>query len=86
MKRIIFVIALAAVLGSGCQRYAPASIGTATMTADGTISLHLRADSGHGNVGDAVLVYKRGAPTYDEVFHHIGGIKPGDVKAVAPWP
>lgn len=64
----------------------PASIGAATMTADGTIRLQLRAEGKNGEIGDAVITYRRGDPMYDDVLRHIGGIKPGEDKPVPPWP
>jgi hypothetical protein len=63
----------------------PASIGVATMTPDGTISLQLRAEGAGGTVGDGVLTYKRGNPQYSEVLHHLGGLKAGQTKPVPPW-
>ncbi len=62
----------------------PASIGVATMTQDGTITLRLRAEDG-GKIGEGNLTYRRGNPQYDEVLQHIGGIKPGETKSVPPW-
>lgn len=61
------------------------TIGTATMRADGTIVLQLRAVSGP-ILGDAELVYPPDHPQYAEVMKHLGGIAPGQEKAVAPWP
>ena len=63
----------------------PASIGVATMTNDGTIILRLRAEGAGGMVGEGNLTYKRGNPQYEEVLHHIGGLKPGETKIVPPW-
>jgi hypothetical protein len=50
------------------------------------ITLQLRAEGPGGIIGDALLTYKPGDPKYKEVFHHIGGIKPGEHKSVPPWP
>lgn len=63
----------------------PASIGVATMTPDGTITLRLRAEGEGGTIGEGNLTYKRGNPQYEEVLHHIGGLKPGETKPVPPW-
>jgi hypothetical protein len=63
----------------------PASIGVATMTPDGTITLRLRAEGAGGLVGEGNLTYKRGNPRYNEMLHHIGGLKPGETKPVPPW-
>lgn len=49
------------------------------------IVLQLRAVSGP-ILGDAELVYPPDHPQYAEVMKHLGGIAPGQEKAVAPWP
>ncbi|MEP6831563.1 MAG: hypothetical protein ABI963_14570 [Rhizomicrobium sp.] len=63
----------------------PASIGVATMGSNGTISLRLRAQGLSGVFGESVIVYRRDNPQYNEVLRHIGGLKPGQTKPVAPW-
>jgi hypothetical protein len=63
----------------------PSSIGVATMSADGTITLQLRAEGAGGTIGDAVFVYKPGDTIYEQIKRHIGDIKPGEKKPVAPW-
>lgn len=68
------------------KKEAPRSIGSATMTADGTIKLMLRAESASGAVGDALIVYPRGHAKYDYVLKHLGGLKPGESKPVPPFP
>ena len=65
---------------------APASIGQAEMRPDGTIVLTLRAEDGHGSIGDGQLVYAPSNKDYAAIMQHIGGIKPGEVKPVPPWP
>ena len=60
------------------------SIGTAQMSADGTISLQLRAEEGE-MVGDSFFEYKPDSPEYAEILDHIGGLKPGEEKSVSPW-
>jgi hypothetical protein len=62
------------------------SIGSATMEADGTIVLQLRAESAGGPTGDGLLRYPPAHPRYQEILRHLGGLKPGEVKAVPPWP
>ena len=76
---------LLAVMLLRAQAPLPASIGVATMTNDGTIILRLRAEGAGGMVGEGNLTYKRGNPQYEEVLHHIGGLKPGETKIVPPW-
>ncbi|HVV93444.1 MAG TPA: hypothetical protein VHD15_08505 [Hyphomicrobiales bacterium] len=61
------------------------SIGSATMAADGTIVLDLRA-AGPQGLGDARMVYPPGDPNYASVLRHLGGLRPGEEKPVPPWP
>jgi hypothetical protein len=63
-----------------------ASIGVAQMRDDGTIVLYLRATGPGGVVGTALLEYPPAHPKYQEVLRHLGGMKPGEVKNVPPWP
>jgi hypothetical protein len=65
---------------------APPSIGVATMTADGTILLQLRAEGPDGAEGDALLTYAPGNADYAKVLAHVGGLRPGESKPVPPWP
>ena len=76
---------LLAVMLLMAQAPLPASIGVATMTDDGPITKRLRADGPGGATGEGNITYKRGNPQYEEVLHHIGGLKPGETKAVPPW-
>lgn len=64
----------------------PKSIGVAQMLSDGTIVLDLRATDATGRIGDARLVYPKSHKQYKEVLDHLGGMKPGETKPVAPWP
>jgi hypothetical protein len=62
-----------------------AYIGSATMSADGTITLHLdRTSDGHFLNG--TFTYKVDDPDYQKTLAHIGGLKPGETKPVKPWP
>ena len=61
---------------SDCR--APGNIGTAVMSADGTITLNLRSPDG----AEGVLAYHKGDPDYARVLSHIGGIEPGEHKPV----
>jgi hypothetical protein len=63
----------------------PATIGTATMDDNGTITLDLFGDK-NANYALGHLQYKRGDKEYEAVLLHIGGIKPGEYKPVPPWP
>lgn len=64
----------------------PPPIGSARMAEDGTLWLKLRAESGIGAIGDALIPYPTNHPEYPNILRHIGGIKPGQEKPVPPWP
>ncbi|MBI1269550.1 hypothetical protein GC174_03865 [bacterium] len=59
-------------------------IGDASMNKEGTIFLRLR--SAGGMPADAQIQYKKGSTHYEEVMKHLGGMKPGEIKLVPPWP
>jgi len=61
------------------------SIGVATMSEDGTIHLLLRAEGPGGVLGDAQMTYDKASPQYAGILKHLGGLKPGEEKAVPPW-
>lgn len=63
-----------------------APIGSATMKADGTIVLDLRATGPGGEIGMARLEYPPSHPQYQMIFEHLGGLKPGEEKLVRPFP
>jgi hypothetical protein len=63
----------------------PTTIGTATMEADGTITLDLFGNR-NANYALGHPQYKPGDKEYEAVLLHIGGIKPGEHKPVPPWP
>lgn len=67
------------------RRAEPAPIGVATMDADGTIVLQLRANDG-GVRGESRLTYPRTHKDYDAILKHLGGLRPGETKPVPPWP
>jgi hypothetical protein len=61
------------------------SIGTATMQQDRTIVLDLIA-SGPDLLGDARLTYAPSDPNYEAILRHLGGLRPGEMKQVQPFP
>lgn len=63
-----------------------ATIGSATMQPNGTIVLMLRAEDGHGAVGDAQLFYAPSHADYQKILKHVGPLKPGESKPVKPFP
>jgi hypothetical protein len=60
------------------------SVGRAKMSADGTITLQLRS-LWPDPVAESELVYPPDDPQYEEIKHHLGGIKPGESKPVPPF-
>ncbi len=84
MRRVIALLFLLAVpvsaetLQQDCR--APGSIGTALMSADGTVTLTF-----NGPIMKGVLAYRRGNPQYARIISHLGGIQPGQKKPVPPW-
>lgn len=59
-------------------------IGDATMDNDGTIRVRIRMMGGMH--ADGNVSYAKDSKHYDAVLKHLGGMKPGDVKLVPPWP
>lgn len=64
----------------------PESIGGASMDADGTITLRLRAEGPAGMIGEAALVYRPSDKDYGAILDHLGGLQPGQEKLVPPFP
>ena len=67
-------------------RVVEGSIGTASMEPDGTIVLRLITQRQNGPLGEGVLRYAPSDPQYHEILDHVGPIKPGETRPVAPWP
>lgn len=67
------------------DRSGASSIGTATMLADGTILLQLRAE-GRGSIGDALLRYPPSDVRYQAVRDHLPELRPGATVPVTPFP
>lgn len=82
MLRIACLLLLLAPLPAAAQIQSDCrgtgSIGTAVMSADGTIALTLQAPDG----AQAALAYHRGDPQYARILSHIGGLRPGEHKPV----
>jgi hypothetical protein len=62
-----------------------ASIGQASMAADRTVVLRLRAESDDGAVGEALFTYAPADSDYESIIEHVGGLAPGQSKSVPPW-
>jgi hypothetical protein len=60
------------------------SVGKATMSANGTITLQLRS-LWPDPIAETQLVFAPDDPQYDEIKRHLGGIAPGESKSVPPW-
>ena len=81
---LLFIVAgpASAQLDPPCEK--AEDIGVASMTADGVITLRLRSLP-PGPIAEATMRYTPGDPKYEEVMTHLGGIAPGETKAVRPW-
>lgn len=55
------------------------------MLDDGSIVLDLRTNDS-GLIGETSLTYPKSSKDYNMVLKHLGGIKPGEIKSVPPWP
>jgi hypothetical protein len=94
MNRKLLVIIMLCIAGaSAAQDVKPSAqdarasmpyLGTAAMSDDGTLSLHLRLTSDGKPVEDT-LIYKVTDRAYDNVVRHLGGINPGETKQFRPW-
>lgn len=63
----------------------PTSVGTASMSEDGIITLRLVGVAEHGMVVRAVKKYAPGSKDYEDIRRHLGGIEIGEVKPIPPW-
>ncbi len=86
---IKIAIVLAALLwttaGNAQSGLTPQIIGMASMSTDGTVTVHLTR-TGDGQYANATFIYKLNDAKYDEILNHVGGLKPGETKPVTPWP
>lgn len=87
LRRAVLAAMLALPGAASSQQATPSDtpIGTARMMADGTIVLDLLA-RGRGASGDARLTYPLGDPQYQAILRHLGGLQPGEIKPVRPFP
>ena len=73
-------------VAAACEQH-PASIGVATMLADGTIVYRLRGGCiGRPEDPEVVWKYPPGSAGYASAKDRVGGIKPGETKNVPPSP
>lgn len=64
----------------------PSYIGEAWMDDNHEIVMQLFAQEDNGISGQALFRYKPDHPQYKDILKHLGGLKPGEKKAVLPWP
>lgn len=86
MKLALFLLLLATpaiALPAQNDCRGPGSIGTALMSADGTITLNIRQSPGAPVEGVAAV--RRGDPNYARILAHLSGMSPGEKKPVPPW-
>jgi hypothetical protein len=87
MNRFLAVLYLSLFVGCANADNQTKSIGVAQMSADGTVILRLReTDASSSLAGEGMFTYKIDNPRYQDILKLLGGMKPGEVKNVAPWP
>ncbi len=64
----------------------PQDVGVAQMQSDGTLHLHLRTVAKDGTIGEAMMIVPPKDPKYAGMVAHLSGIKPGQAKAIPPFP
>ena len=79
--------ALSAVLLGACLLSACAStksqfVGTARMLADLSIEQQIVERGPRGAIGEARIVLRPGDPSYRETLERVGGLRPGEMKAM----
>ena len=83
MFRFVVPAALAgACLLSGCVSAKAQYVGTARMLADLTIEQQIVERGPSGALGEARIVLRPGDPAYRETLNRVGGLRPGEMKAV----
>ena len=60
------------------------SVGRASVSADGTITLQLRS-LWPDPIAETQLVFAPDDPQYADIKRHLGGITPGEIKPIPPW-
>jgi hypothetical protein len=64
----------------------PENVGSAYMQPDGTLEMSLRTETQDGTIGEALLVVGKDDPRYAGMVKHLGGIRPGEGRAIPPFP
>lgn len=65
---------------------APKSVGNAYMKDDGTLEMTFRTIGPGGIIGEAYKVLAPDDPQYAAMVKHLGGIGPGEGRAIPPFP
>lgn len=55
------------------------------MAVDGTVTLELIGDVPGGGVAHGMRMYRPEDADYAMVLQHLGGLSPGERKAIPPW-
>jgi hypothetical protein len=64
----------------------PQDVGMAEMDKDGTLRLYLRTEETDGTIGEMMMTVVPQDPKYAGMVAHLSGIKPGQAKAIPPFP
>ena len=64
----------------------PTSVGNAFMKPDGTLEMTFRTVARSGAIGEAFKVLAPGDEQYASMVAHLGGIQPGEGRAIPPFP
>jgi multidrug efflux pump subunit AcrA (membrane-fusion protein) len=76
----------AAGVSEAAPRARPAVVGEAKMLPDGSLSVKLRPEGAPPGGQTRTVVFKPENPRYKEILAHVGDMKPGERKPLAPWP
>lgn len=63
----------------------PDSVGNAFMKPDGTLEMTFRTVAPSGAIGEAYKVLAPGDAQYAAMVAHLGGIQPGEGRAIPPF-
>jgi len=89
------VLLVAAVSMSGCAAEprdgaagaeAASFTGIATLKASGDLCIQLRSQDAGAPVAEGYFCYPPSDPQYKSIRAHVGEIRPGEEKAIAPFP
>jgi hypothetical protein len=72
-------------VADAAPRPQPAVIGEATMLPDGSLSVKIKSDGPPQRGEGGAIVFKPDNPRYKEILAHVGDMKPGERKPIAPW-